>query len=92
MAPRKTTKQSSRKQAIEIESTAGSVSRNGDATPTPPEPRNGSTNGNGARPSFDQLQLRAYEIFVGRGASHGRDWDDWFRAEQELSGSLAGTY
>jgi hypothetical protein len=87
MAPRKTTKQSNRKQGIEIQSAAISPARNGNATVASPESKNGSSNG--ARPSYEQVQVRAYEIFVARGAAHGRDWDDWFRAEQELSASAA---
>jgi len=35
-------------------------------------------------PSFEQVQRRAYELFVARGATHGSDWADWFAAEQEL--------
>ena len=31
--------------------------------------------------------MRAYEIYVGRGASPGSDLDDWLEAEREL-GSL----
>ncbi len=31
-----------------------------------------------------RVALRAYELFVNRGRTHGRDWDDWFRAEQEI--------
>jgi hypothetical protein len=27
---------------------------------------------------------RAYELFETRGCEHGRDWEDWFRAESEL--------
>jgi hypothetical protein len=27
---------------------------------------------------------RAYELFEMRGCEHGRDWEDWFRAESEL--------
>ena len=27
---------------------------------------------------------RAYELFEARGAGHGHDWEDWFRAESEL--------
>jgi hypothetical protein len=88
MAPRKTTKQSNRKQGIEIQSAAISPARNGDATVASPESKNGSSNGV-AGPSLEQVQVRAYEIFVSRGAAHGRDWDDWFRAEQELSAPAA---
>jgi hypothetical protein len=27
---------------------------------------------------------RAYELYEQRGREHGRDWDDWFRAERDL--------
>lgn len=35
-------------------------------------------------PSAEEIAVRAYEIFVGRGASHGNDLDDWLQAEREL--------
>jgi hypothetical protein len=50
---------------------------------------NGDANGvakNGI-PTYDQIQLRAYELFLMRGGSHGNDWNDWFRAESELRSS-----
>jgi HSP20 family protein len=33
---------------------------------------------------IDSLAARAYQLFEGRGREHGRDWEDWFRAEAEL--------
>lgn len=36
------------------------------------------------RSFINELNKRAYEIFQQRGASHGSDWEDWFRAEKEL--------
>lgn len=30
------------------------------------------------------IARRAYELFEARGCEHGRDWEDWFRAELEL--------
>ena len=39
----------------------------------------------GAFVSIEQIRVRAYEIFVARGAAHGHDWADWFRAEHELN-------
>ena len=30
---------------------------------------------------------RAYELFLERGGDHGRDVDDWLKAERELKGS-----
>lgn len=35
-------------------------------------------------PSNEQIAVRAYELFLSRGASHGFDLEDWFQAEQEL--------
>jgi hypothetical protein len=32
----------------------------------------------------ERIALRAYEIFDSRGRTHGHDWDDWLRAEQEI--------
>ena len=30
------------------------------------------------------IACRAYELFEVRGAGHGHDWEDWFRAESEM--------
>lgn len=35
-------------------------------------------------PTTDQIAQRAHEIFMARGAAHGRDLDDWLQAEREL--------
>ena len=36
-----------------------------------------------------RVALRAYQLFENRGYVHGRDLEDWFRAEQEvLSGQM----
>jgi Protein of unknown function (DUF2934) len=34
--------------------------------------------------SRQDVAVRAYEIYLDRGASNGCDRDDWFRAEREL--------
>ena len=36
------------------------------------------------RPNREEIELRAYQIFLGRGGLHGRDLDDWLEAEREL--------
>ena len=36
-------------------------------------------------PTAEEIQLRAYEMYVERGGSHGLDTDDWLQAERELS-------
>jgi hypothetical protein len=35
-------------------------------------------------PEHDEIARRAYELFLARGASHGRDLDDWLEAESQL--------
>ena len=34
--------------------------------------------------SPEEIARRAYELFVERGGEHGRDLDDWLRAEREF--------
>jgi Protein of unknown function (DUF2934) len=36
-------------------------------------------------PTVEEIQLRAYEMYVERGGIHGLDTDDWLQAERELS-------
>ncbi len=36
-------------------------------------------------PVQDEIRRRAYELYEQRGKEDGRDWEDWFRAEAELS-------
>ena len=36
-------------------------------------------------PTYSQIAARAYEIFLARGGEHGRDAEDWYQAERELS-------
>jgi hypothetical protein len=36
-------------------------------------------------PSEDEVRVRAYELFMARGYTHGADLDDWFAAERELA-------
>jgi DUF2934 family protein len=35
-------------------------------------------------PSVDDIRRRAYERYLERGGNHGRHFDDWLEAEQEL--------
>ncbi len=37
----------------------------------------------------DEVRRRAYEIWEQRGRQHGKDADDWFRAESEIRGKSA---
>jgi len=84
MALRRTTKtQSRQKQAPEAERIVPGVSSNGDSITVLAGAKNG------ASPSFEEVQRRAYELFLARGSIHGCDWADWFTAEQELSATAA---
>jgi hypothetical protein len=40
-------------------------------------------------PSHEQIELRAYEIFLERGGQDGHDLEDWVAAERELNGRKA---
>lgn len=35
----------------------------------------------------ENVKMRAFELFLERGGSHGNDHEDWFRAETELRGN-----
>jgi hypothetical protein len=36
-------------------------------------------------PMHEIIAMRAYELFLLRGAGHGDDWQDWLTAERELA-------
>ena len=40
---------------------------------------------NGHHPTHEQIALRAYQIFLERGATPGNELEDWVRAERELT-------
>jgi len=40
-------------------------------------------------PSYEQIAIRAYELFIVEGGAHGRHVDHWLRAERELMESEA---
>jgi Protein of unknown function (DUF2934) len=35
-------------------------------------------------PTREEIELRAHEIYVERGETHGQDVEDWLQAEHEL--------
>ncbi len=35
-------------------------------------------------PTREEIELRAYQIYVERGGAHGNDLEDWLQAELEL--------
>jgi hypothetical protein len=36
-------------------------------------------------PTGEEIARRAHELYLERGSEHGRDVEDWVRAEKELS-------
>ena len=36
-------------------------------------------------PSPEEIAAEAHRIYLGRGAEHGRDFDDWLEAERRLA-------
>jgi hypothetical protein len=36
-------------------------------------------------PSGEEIAFRAHELYLERGGEHGKDVEDWIKAEQELS-------
>jgi hypothetical protein len=41
-------------------------------------------------PSNDEINHRAYALYLIRGCEQGRDVEDWVRAEKEVRGELIG--
>ena len=35
-------------------------------------------------PIREEIELRAYQIYIERGGAHGQDVEDWLQAEREL--------
>jgi Protein of unknown function (DUF2934) len=44
-----------------------------------------------AKPTYEEIALRAYHIHLERGGAPGDPYQDWIRAEQELSSKPAKT-
>ena len=37
-----------------------------------------------SRPTYEEIKVRAYQLYVERGGVNGNDVEDWLQAEQEL--------
>ena len=49
-------------------------------------PMTGAATPGGTPDMEDQVRRRAYELYVARGGQPGREFDDWYAAEQEVRG------
>ena len=45
----------------------------------------------GDKPTHEEIGLRAHQIYIERGGTHGRDMDDWLEAERQLLDERAKT-
>ena len=53
-----------------------------------PAARAGSRTAVRRSPLLEEIELRAYEIYLRRGAAHGNDLDDWLQAERQVFEAL----
>ena len=53
-------------------------------SPTTPEADKASES-TGARPTEEEIAVRAYHIYLDRGDAEGNPSDDWLQAERELT-------
>ena len=42
-----------------------------------------------AIPTIEEIRVRAYQLYLERGGTHGQDLDDWLVAERQLKESRA---
>jgi len=54
------------------------------STKTDAMPEVDVTGGPNGKPTEDEVRVRAYHRYLERGATPGRDLDDWVEAEKEL--------
>lgn len=79
-------KKRTRKTPVAAAERSQAVPENGGVQTLKAPSNGGSERGNG---SEDLVRRRAYELWEQRGRQHGRDVDDWYRAESELRGKSA---
>ena len=53
------------------------------SSPTTQKPRAASN-----QPTQEEIALRAYQIYLKRGATPGNELDDWMQAERQLIGEI----
>ena len=53
-------------------------------TKTVPEARQAAWQGSAGEPTHDEIALRAWSIYLQRGASHGQAMSDWLEARNQL--------
>jgi len=75
---RRRSKSAAKEAAVTVQESNGVPAHNG----------NGAVTGRpGSEMNIETIRLRAYELFLARGATHGNDLGDWLNAERELRGA-----
>ena len=69
------------------DSSVATMPEQGQSAPEPHESAPQSFGDTSASADRDRIAMRAYELYLARGASQGRELDDWLAAERELSSS-----
>ena len=54
---------------------------------SPEAPKKSRRVAEAAKPTYEEIALRAYHIYVERGSTPGDPMQDWLQAEQELTAS-----
>lgn len=57
----------------------------GKSTPSPAIEANTTAEAPRARPTEEEIAVRAYHIYLERGEAEGNPSDDWLQAERELT-------
>ncbi len=61
------------------------------AAPDPAQNKTGREAIHGNNADYgDRVSMRAYELYLSRGAVDGRDFDDWITAEREVTNQHQG--
>jgi Protein of unknown function (DUF2934) len=80
-APRRRTKSAAKQSSVAAKEPKDTTAQNG-KTATGPKVETS------VQPiQVDAIRVRAYELFLARGAAHGNDVSDWLNAEKELRGA-----
>ncbi len=70
-------------QLLRLAASYASAQRPGTQNQPPKTPKRGRL--------IEDIQLRAYHIYLGRGATNGHDLDDWLQAERQVLEDLKKT-
>lgn len=83
-APRKSTVKVSKKPRVVLEPIGEQTAPASDPSRSVPIDIAADSQQTATSPSYDIIRVRAYELYLARGGTHGQDLEDWLAAEREL--------